>query len=89
MIEQYPDILEREDGTEIPCRFYPGSRGRGIKNEQDGKQIDVKFTIAFPVDSPKLIQREFIIGRDKSGYEIGRGEVIVFHPGQLHCVAYI
>ena len=34
-------------------------------------------------------QRELIIGRDKSGYEIGRGEIIVFHPGQLHCVAYI
>lgn len=90
MIEQYPDKLVRENGDEIPCRFNPGSNGKGIKKMVDGVQIDVAYTIALSVDAPQILQQELVSGFDMSGEVIIENmPVALFHRGQLHCIAYI
>lgn len=90
MIDIYPDKLVREDGSEHECRFYPNNRSTGIKKVKDGSEVDAKFTIAMPVDSPMLLIDELITGYDRNGEVIVWQESIaLFHRGQMHCVAYV
>lgn len=90
MISQYPDKLIREDGSELPCRFYPNNRSTGIRKEKDGAEVDVKFTIALPVNTPLLLIGEVVTGYDRSGEVIvWQDTIAIFHRGQLHCVAYV
>lgn len=87
--EQYPDTLEIEGGASIKCRFYP-NRNAGIKKVVDGAEVDVKYTIALPVDAPLLLIGDKVTGRDRNGEVIVWEEsVAIFHRGQLHCVAYV
>jgi len=90
MIEQYPDKLVRDDGSELACRFYPNNRSAGMKKVKDGVEVDLKFTIALPVDSPMFLVDEMITGYDRSGEVICWQETVaIFHRDQLHCVAYV
>ena len=90
MIEQYPDKLVRDDGSELSCRFYPNSRGVGIKKVIDGVEVYAKYVIALPLDTPTMLIGEVIIGYDRNGSVIvWKEELALFHPGQLHCVAYV
>lgn len=88
-MEQYPDILIREDGTELACRFVP-NKSQGITKVKDGADVQVKYTVAFPIDTPQLLIGEVVSGRDKSGeYIIYQDTIALFHRGQLHCKAYV
>lgn len=88
--DQYPDKLVRQDGSEISCRFYPGSRGSSVKKVVDGAEVDARFTVALPVDCPQLLADEVITGYDKSGeVVVWEASIILFHRGQLHCVTYV
>lgn len=89
-IEQYPDKLVREDGSEHECRFYPNNRSTGIKKVLDGAEVDVKFTIALADTTPVLLIGESITGYDRNGEVIvWQDTVALYHRGQLHCVAYV
>ena len=86
---QYPDRLVREDGSEVECRFVP-YRGGGLKKVVDGVDVDVKFTIALPVDSPLLLIGELITGYDPSGEVIvWQDSIAAFHRGHFHCKAEV
>lgn len=88
-MKQYPDILIREDSTELPCRFVP-AKGKGITKVKDGAEVGVSYTIAFPVDTPQLLIGEVVSGKDGLGeYIIYQDTVALFHRGQLHCIAYV
>ncbi|QQT26824.1 hypothetical protein [Sphingobacterium spiritivorum] len=90
MIEQYPDKLVREDGSQLSCRFYPNNRSAGLKKIKDGTEVDVKFTIALPFYSPTLLVDEVVTGYDQNGEAIvWQDSIAIFHRGQLHCVAYV
>lgn len=90
MIEQYPDKLTREDGSEVNCRFYPNNRSAGLKKVKDGVEVDVKYSIVLPVDAPMFLVDEVINGYDRNGEVICWQETVaIFHRGQLHCVAYV
>lgn len=87
---QYPDMLIREDGSTVMCRFYPGNRGNGITKKVDGTEVDVSFTIALPLGAPQLLTGETVTGYDQNGEVIvWKIEVALFHRGQFHCVAYV
>lgn len=89
-IDQYPDKIVREDGSENSCRFYPNNRSTGIKKSVDGAEIDAKYSIALPVDTPIMLIGEKITGYDRNGEVIIWEEPLaIFHRGQLHCVAYV
>ncbi len=89
-IEQYPDKLVREDGSEHECRFYPNNRSTGIKKVLDGAEVDVKFTIALADTAPVLLIGEIVTGYDRNGEVIvWQDTVALYHRGQLHCVAYV
>lgn len=88
--DQYPDKLMREDGSEVACRFYPGSRGDTIKKVVDGAQVDVQYTIVMPEDTPVMLIGEIVSGYDERGDSIvWNAEIVLFHHGQLHCKAYV
>lgn len=87
---QYPDTLIREDGTELPCRFVPRNSGSGLRKMVDGKEIEVNYTVAMPVDSPTLLFQEEVTGVDKTGFTMAyKVPVVLFHRGEFHCVAYL
>lgn len=89
-VEQYPDRLVRDDGSEIKCRFYPLKGLLGIRKVVDGTEINVKYAVAIPVDAPQLLIGENVTGYDRNGeVVIWRESIALFHRGQLHCVAYI
>jgi len=88
-MEQYPDLLIREDGTELPCRFVP-NKSQGITKVKDGAEVQVNYTVAFPVDTSQLLTGEVIDGKDQSGeYIVYQDTIALFHRGQLHCKAYV
>lgn len=88
--DQYPDKMVREDGTELPCRFYPNSRSRGLKKVKDGVEVDVQYTIAMPEDTPQLLIGEIVTAYDERGNAIvWQDSVAIFHHGKYHCVAYV
>lgn len=89
MIEQYPDIITRQDGSTLACRFTP-ERRVGLKKVKDSVEVDVRYVIALPVDAPMFFIGEIITGHDKSGEIIVWEDTISsFHRGQLHSVAYV
>lgn len=86
---QYPDRLVREDGSDVQCRFVP-NKGPGIIKDKDGAEVEVKYTIALPVDAPQLLIGEVVTGYDRSGEVIvWQDTIALFHRGQLHCKAYV
>lgn len=87
--DQYPDVLIREDGTESPCRFIP-NRSSGIKKIKDGSEVDVRYTVAMPLDTPQLLIGDVVSGRYSNGeYLIYQDTIAFFRRGDLHCIAYI
>lgn len=88
--DQYPDTMsyENADGfiINLQCRFRPVKFGPFVKR-QDGTDIQVKFDIAFPVETPSLLLGTIFNATNERGdVFVYKQELLSFHVGSFHCL---
>lgn len=90
--DQYPDVLIRDGDLPsqgIPCRFIPNN-SRGIVKVVDGVEVEAKYVVAMPEETPVLLVGELVTGIDERGDHIIFNEpVLLFHHGRFHCKVYV
>lgn len=90
LLDQYPDTLmcTGPDGEKLnlPCRFRPAKITPFVR-KLDGSEVQVKFDIAFPLDTPSLqLGTVFSAKNERGDVFVYEQELLTFHVGQLHCL---